>query len=308
MRVTNLVAREHLRPDVILPSVTGQSEFRGNKSEHALKKTASTIMAVATGDKYAASNQTQKKVALAMALTITKFLSSHVVVLCAADHPYFCRRFGYCFSGFFCLVELERNKNAINCPELSRHAALGAVLLVGFAGAFRRSELAALKVEQVEFNSDGLVVSLDFSKADQEGKGETVSGREGGDGNDSVRLAPRHLSGARPQEKAGGFGRGHGRWTLFRAVDRHGRDSEEGLHANSIGAIVKRACRTAGYNAKEFAGHSLRAGLATQAAAANGVPERLIMRQTRHRSVTTLRRYIRQGSLFRENAAAKVGL
>jgi hypothetical protein len=60
------------------------------------------------------------------------------------------------------------------------------------------------------------------------------------------------------------------------------------VHANSIGAIVKRACRTAGYNAKEFAGHSLRAGLATQAAA-NGVPERLIMRQTRRRSVTTLR-------------------
>jgi integrase len=78
------------------------------------------------------------------------------------------------------------------------------------------------------------------------------------------------------------------------------------LHANSLGAIVKRACRTAGYNAKEL-GHSLRAGLATQAAA-NGVPERLIMRQTRHRSVTTLRRYIRQGSLFRENAAAKIGL
>src|SRR5580693_4965124 len=69
MRVTDLVAREHLRPDVILPSVTGQSEFRGNKSEHALKKTASTIMAVATGGKRAASNHTQKKVALARALT-----------------------------------------------------------------------------------------------------------------------------------------------------------------------------------------------------------------------------------------------
>jgi integrase len=71
--------------------------------------------------------------------------------------------------------------------------------------------------------------------------------------------------------------------------------------------MVKRACRAAGYSAKEFAGHSLRAGLATQAAA-NGVPERLIMRQTRHRSVTTLHLYIRQGSLFRENAAVKVGL
>lgn len=293
MRVTNLVAREHLRPDVILPPVTGQSEFRGNKSEHALKKTASTIMAVATGDKYAASNQTQKKVALAMALTITKFLSSHVVVLCAADHPYFCRRFGYCFSGFFCPVELERNKNAINCPELSRHAALRVRRCLS---TFRtgRSESGT---GRVQLRRSGCLSGFFQGR----------SGREGGDGGDSVRLAPRHLSGARPQEMAGGFGRGHGRWTLFRAVDRHGRDSEEGLHANSIGAIVKRACRTAGYNAKEFAGHSLRAGLATQAAA-NGVPERLIMRQTRHRSGTTLRRYIRQGSLFRENAAAKVGL
>ena len=70
---------------------------------------------------------------------------------------------------------------------------------------------------------------------------------------------------------------------------------------------MKSACRAAGYNPGQFAGHSLRAGLATQAAA-NGVSERLIMRQTRHRSLTTLRRYIREGSLFRENAAAKVGL
>jgi len=88
-------------------------------------------------------------------------------------------------------------------------------------------------------------------------------------------------------------------------VDRHGKIAASGLHPNSIGGIVKRACLNAGYNAHEFAGHSLRAGLATQAAA-NGVPERLIMRQTRHRSLTTLRRYIREGSLFRENAAAKV--
>ena len=300
MRVTNLVAREHLRHDVILPSVTGQSEFRGNKSEHALKKTASTIMAVATGDKCAASNQTQKKVALAMALTITKFPSSHVVVLCAADHPYFCRRFGCCFSGFFCPVELERNKNAIKLSRTqSSHCSSGAVA--------RRVRRCLSTFRTGRSGSGTGRVQLRWSGC-LSGFFQGRSGREGGDGGDSVRLAPRHLSGARPQEMAGAFGRGHGRWTLFRAVDRHGRDSEEGLHANSIGAIVKRACRTAGYNAKEFAGHSLRAGLATQAAAANGVPERLIMRQTRHRSVTTLRRYIRQGSLFRENAAAKVGL
>jgi integrase len=57
----------------------------------------------------------------------------------------------------------------------------------------------------------------------------------------------------------------------------------------------------------QFGGHSLRAGLATAAAAA-GVSERAIMNQTGHKSVTVARRYIREGSLFRENAAAGVGL
>jgi integrase len=56
-----------------------------------------------------------------------------------------------------------------------------------------------------------------------------------------------------------------------------------------------------------YAGHSLRAGLATSAAAAD-VPERVIAQQTGHKSMTVLRRYIRSGSLFRENAAARVGL
>ncbi len=59
--------------------------------------------------------------------------------------------------------------------------------------------------------------------------------------------------------------------------------------------------------AASFSGHSLRAGLATSAAAA-GVPERSIMAQTGHKRTDTLRKYIRLGSLFRENAAAQVGL
>jgi integrase len=62
-----------------------------------------------------------------------------------------------------------------------------------------------------------------------------------------------------------------------------------------------------GYNPNNFAGHSLRAGLATSAAAA-GKSERAIMNQTGHRSVSTVRRYIRDGSLFRENAADGLGL
>ncbi len=59
--------------------------------------------------------------------------------------------------------------------------------------------------------------------------------------------------------------------------------------------------------AKNVAGHSLRAGLVTSAAAA-GVEERVIMNQTRHKNASTLRKYVRLGSLFQQNAAARVGL
>ncbi len=207
------------------------------------------------------------------------------------------RTLGTAQKGKLPLVTADLQKLLAHLPDTLAGARDRALLLVGLAGALRRSELAALHVDEVEFNSDGLVILLDFSKTDPEGKGERVAIPFGSHhATCPVRALKQWLEDARLE-----------RGPLLRAVDRHGRVSAEGLHANSIGAIVKRACRTVSYNAKEFAGHSLRAGLATQAAA-NGVPERLIMRQTRHRSVATLRRYIRQGSLFRENAAAKVGL
>jgi integrase len=75
-----------------------------------------------------------------------------------------------------------------------------------------------------------------------------------------------------------------------------------------VGEIVKRYVTALGLDAAKFGGHSLRSGLATSAAAAAGASERSIMNQTGHRSVNTVRRYIRDGSLFRENAVAMVGL
>jgi integrase len=80
-----------------------------------------------------------------------------------------------------------------------------------------------------------------------------------------------------------------------------------GLNRAAVTRIIERAARRAGLDQARYAGHSLRAGLATWAAIA-GVEERAIMAQTRHRSVTVARRYIRDGSLFRGNAAAAVGL
>ena len=79
------------------------------------------------------------------------------------------------------------------------------------------------------------------------------------------------------------------------------------LSAAAVADIVKRYAAAVGLKASDFAGHSLRSGLATSAAM-NGASERSIMAQTGHRSVNTVRRYIRDGSLFRENAVAVVGL
>jgi integrase len=79
------------------------------------------------------------------------------------------------------------------------------------------------------------------------------------------------------------------------------------MDAGSIARIVKRAAAAAGLDPAAYAGHSLRAGFATQAFL-NGVSEVSIMRQTRHKSLATLRKYIRDRSLFRDNPAAKLGL
>ena len=74
-----------------------------------------------------------------------------------------------------------------------------------------------------------------------------------------------------------------------------------------VARIVKKLAERAGLDAAKYAGHSLRAGHATSAAIA-GASERSIMNQTGHRSVQMVRRYIRDGSLFRENSAGKLGL
>ena len=94
---------------------------------------------------------------------------------------------------------------------------------------------------------------------------------------------------------------------VFRSLGRNGIIKPKRLHGRDIARVVKDAAKAAGLNHKLFSGHSLRAGLATAAAKA-GKSERSIMAQTGHRSVTMVRRYIRDADLFSENAAAGIGL
>jgi integrase len=172
-----------------------------------------------------------------------------------------------------------------------------ALLLLGFAGGFRRSELAALDVEDVQGTEDGLIVKLRRSKTDPEGKGRAVGIPYGS----KPSTCPVRALNAWKQ--VSGIYEG----SLFRGVDRHGQLGAIRLHKDSIGLIVKRAAETAGLDPSQYAGHSLRAGMATQAYL-NGAGELAILKQTGHRSLEMVRRYIRDGSLFRENAGGKLGL
>jgi site-specific recombinase XerD len=94
---------------------------------------------------------------------------------------------------------------------------------------------------------------------------------------------------------------------LFRPIDRHGHLGAERLSDRAVAIILKRAAQAAGLDPKLVAGHSLRSGMATSAARA-GATEAEIMSQTGHKSLPVLRRYIRRGSLFNDNAAANLGL
>ncbi|MGA2575833.1 MAG: site-specific integrase [Bryobacteraceae bacterium] len=182
-------------------------------------------------------------------------------------------------------------------PRDLRGARDRALLLAGFAGGFRRSELAALCVEDLEATPDGLIVRLGRSKTDQEGQGRAVALPYGTD----PRTCP--VRALRDWLEQAGITAG----PLFRSIDRFGLASNRALHADSVAYLVKRAAGRAGLETMEYAGHSLRAGLATQAAM-NGASELAIMKQTGHRSLATVRKYIREGSLFRDNAATKLGL
>jgi len=171
-----------------------------------------------------------------------------------------------------------------------------ALLLLGFAGAFRRSELVGLNVEDLEFTDDGLVVILRKSKTDQERQGRKIG----------VPCLPASdacpVRAVRAWMEKSGIAAG----PLFRSVICGGRVQEERLSDHAVALIVKRRL-PAGKDSAKFAGHSLRAGFVT-AAANGGASIKAIMQQTGHRSLETVMRYMRDASLFRGNALGATGL
>lgn len=168
-----------------------------------------------------------------------------------------------------------------------------ALLLVGFSGAFRRSELVGLEIRDVVFTTDGVEVTLRRSKTDQEGRGRVVALPYSG----SPEVCP--VRALRSWLGAAAITEG----PVFREVTRHGRVESAPLTGRSVSRIVKRSGISAGLEASSFSGHSLRAGFVTQAKLKRK-DEASIMRQTGHRSVAMVRKYDRRADLWRDNAAA----
>lgn len=145
-----------------------------------------------------------------------------------------------------------------------------AMLLIGYAGAFRRSELVGVTMADLTFYEDRVSILLPRSKTDQEGAGKTktiaVMGSD---------LCP--VAALRNWIAAAGIETGH----VFRGIDRHGH-VHDSLNDREVARIVKKRAVAAGLDPKKLAGHSLRAGFVTQNALA-GIPDWKIAEQTGHK-------------------------
>lgn len=166
-----------------------------------------------------------------------------------------------------------------------------ALLLLGFAGAFRRSELVALDVADIEQTPEGLRVTVRRAKTNQEGLGRTLAIARG-DMACPVKALAAWLD-------AAGISTG----PLFRPINKAGTVADSRLTAQSVALIVKAYAGRAGFDASAFAGHSLRSGFLTSAAG-NGASIFKMMDVSGHRSVDTLRGYVRDAELFKDHAGA----
>ncbi len=175
-----------------------------------------------------------------------------------------------------------------------------ALLLVGFAGAFRRSELAGLRVSDLRKESapDGravIVVTVRQSKTDQEGHGmeKAIFAAAGKD----KAFCP--VKALRDWISAAGL---TGDDPLFQSLIKGGKLSGSALTGHAVARIIQDRGDAAGVEL-ELSGHSLRRGFVTSAVE-KGASERSIMVQTGHRSVMMVRRYFERHSVIADNAAA----
>lgn len=166
-----------------------------------------------------------------------------------------------------------------------------AILLLGFGAALRRSEIVSLTVNDISRHSNGLIIKIGQSKTDQTGASQTVA----------IPYAPRKnicpVTALTDWLTAAQIKQGH----IFRAFMRGEKLKDGKMCDKDIALIIKHYCAIVGLDATQYSGHSLRRGFATTAARANaGLSD--IMRQTRHKSIQMVSKYIDEGKIFDHNA------
>jgi len=172
------------------------------------------------------------------------------------------------------------NKEKIKKIRKTRDKAL---ILVGFAGGFRRSELVAIEHEDIEFVREGVKIFVKRSKTDQSGEG-------------MVKAIPSF-------DKTTYCPVVHLQEWLFMTATKQGKVFL--ISDKSVALIIKKNAQLAGLDASKCAGHCLRSGFAT-ATAESGAEERHIMNMTGHKTTQMVRRYIKEANLFKNNALNKI--
>jgi integrase len=172
-----------------------------------------------------------------------------------------------------------------------------ALLMLGFGAALRRSEIVALDVDDLTFVGEGVSVLIRRSKTDQEGAG-VLLGVPFGSNPDTCPVRALQAWIAQLDDAAPDA-------PLFVSLNRHSQAGDR-LLGRDVARIVRRRCAAAGL-AGDFSGHSMRAGFVTTAAA-NGVDALEISNQTRHKSLDMVKRYSRPATIWKSNAAFRVGL
>ena len=166
-----------------------------------------------------------------------------------------------------------------------------AIILVGWTGALRRSEIVGINFEDIEQVAEGLIITIRRSKTDQLGKGRKI-GLPFVDSDQNfcaARALQNWLTAAKIKNGP-----------VFRQIGKGRKTIGERLDDKQISRVVKGYSKKAGYDPAVFGGHSLRSGLATTLASI-GIEERKIMNITGHKSLPMLREYIQRGELFFEH-------
>ena len=166
-----------------------------------------------------------------------------------------------------------------------------ALLLFGFAGAFRRSELVALNTWNLEYRDEGVKVTIDVSKTDQEAQGQTIAMvRQPKSPYCPVRALEDWLTVAKIERGA-----------LFLRMHRGDNVGKIRLSAQSVAIIVKDYAHKVGLDSAQYSGHSLRRGFLTSAAR-NRASIFKMADQSRHKSLDVLRQYVQEEEMFKNNA------